>query len=135
MYGLTNYRKGDFDIFDPFKGFFDNMSADPCRTDIRDEGDRFIMESELPGFNKEDISVDISGNSLTLKAEHKAENEEKKEGKYIRRERSYGTYERSFDITGIDSDKITADYKNGILIMVLPKKQPEAPASKKLTIN
>ena len=65
MYGLTNYRKGDFDIFDPFKGFFDNMSADPCRTDIRDEGDRFIMESELPGFNKEDISVDISGNSLT----------------------------------------------------------------------
>ena len=106
MYGLTNYRKGDFDIFDPFKGFFDNMSADPCRTDIRDEGDRFIMESELPGFNKEDISVDISGNSLTLKAEHKAEN-----------------------------DKITADYKNGILIMVLPKKQPEAPASKKLTIN
>lgn len=111
------------------------MSADPCRTDIRDEGDRFIMESELPGFNKEDISVDISGNSLTLKAEHKAENEEKKEGKYIRRERSYGSYERSFDITGIDSDKITADYKNGILIMVLPKKQPEAPASKKLTIN
>lgn len=93
------------------------------------------MESELPGFNKEDISVDISGNSLTLKAEHKAENEEKKEGKYIRRERSYGSYERSFDITGIDSDKITADYKNGILIMVLPKKQPEAPASKKLTIN
>lgn len=78
MYGLTNYRKGDFDIFDPFKGFFDNMSADPCRTDIRDEGDRFIMESELPGFNKEDISVDISGNSLTLKAEHKAENEEKR---------------------------------------------------------
>lgn len=135
MYGLTNYRKGDFDIFDPFNGFFDNMSADPCRTDIRDEGDRFIMESELPGFNKEDISVDISGNSLTLKAEHKAENEEKKEGKYIRRERSYGSYERSFDITGIDSDKITADYKNGILIMVLPKKQPEAPASKKLTIN
>ena len=128
MYGLTNYRKGDFDIFDPFKGFFDNMSADPCRTDIRDEGDRFIMESELPGFNKEDISVDISGNSLTLKAEHKAENEEHKEGKYIR-------HERSFDITGIDSDKITADYKNGILIMVLPKKQPEAPASKKLTIN
>ena len=57
MYGLTNYRKGDFDIFDPFKGFFDNMSADPCRTDIRDEGDRFIMESELPGFNKEDISA------------------------------------------------------------------------------
>ena len=135
MYGLTNYRKRPFEIFDPFMGFFDNMSSDPCRTDIRDEGDRFIMESELPGFNKEDISVDISGKSLTLKAEHKAENEEKKEGKYIRRERSYGSYERSFDITRIDSDKITADYKNGILIMVLPKKQPEAPASKKLTIN
>ncbi|UKI16249.1 MAG: Hsp20/alpha crystallin family protein [Ruminococcus sp.] len=93
------------------------------------------MESELPGFDKEDITVDLNGNSLTLKAEHKAETEESKKGKYIRRERSYGSYERTFDIAGIDTENITADYKNGILTMVLPKKKPQAPASRKLTIN
>ena len=135
MYGLTPFERNFFDSVNDFDKAFAKSGVRACRTDIREDDDKFIMESELPGFNKEDISVDISGNSLTLKAEHKAENEEKKEGKYIRRERSYGSYERSFDITGIDSDKITADYKNGILIMVLPKKQPEAPASKKLTIN
>lgn len=135
MYGLTPFERNFFDSVNDFDKAFAKSCVRACRTDIREDDDKFIMESELPGFNKEDISVDISGNSLTLKAEHKAENEEKKEGKYIRRERSYGSYERSFDITGIDSDKITADYKNGILIMVLPKKQPEAPASKKLTIN
>ena len=71
----------------------------------------------------------------TMTAEHKAETEESKKGKYIRRERSYGSYERTFDIAGIDTENITADYKNGILTMVLPKKKPQAPASRKLTIN
>ena len=94
------------------------------------------MESELPGFNKEDITVDISGTSLTLKAEHSENNDEKdKNGKYIRRERSYGSYQRSFDITGIDADNIHADYRNGVLIMTLPKKKPDVPASRRLEIQ
>ena len=136
MYGLTNYRKGDFDIFDPFKGFFDNMSADPCRTDIRDEGDRFIMESELPGFNKEDISVDISGNSLTLKAEHKAENEEKKEGKYIRQERYAGACSRSFYVgEDVEPDQISAKFESGILQISVPKAAKKLPKSSSISID
>ena len=136
MYGLTNYRKGDFDIFDPFKGFFDNMSADPCRTDIRDEGDRFIMESELPGFNKEDISVDISDGYMTVSAEHSTENEEKDDkGNYIRRERSYGSFSRSFDISDVDADHISAEYKNGVLEMILPKTQTTKPETRRLTVG
>ncbi len=140
MYGLTPFEK-NFGIFDPFSGFDSGFFKDgahisACRTDIREEDDRYIMESELPGFDKKDISVDISGTSLTLKAEHSSENSEKdKNGKYIRRERSYGSYQRSFDITGIDADKITADYKNGILIMTLPKKKPDVPESRRLEIQ
>lgn len=82
MYGLTNYRNNENSIFDPFKDFFgglfsDDMSENSCRTDIRDEGDRYIIESELPGFNKEDISVDISDGYMTVSAEHSTENDEK----------------------------------------------------------
>jgi len=134
MYGLTPFERDFFNSFVDFDRAAAKSGVRTCRTDIKETDDKFIMESELPGFNKEDISIDINGNSLTLKAEHKTENEEKT-GKYIRRERSYGAYERSFDITGIDSDKISADYKNGILILTLPKKLPQAPASRKLTIN
>ena len=135
MYGLTPFERNFFDSVNDFDKAFAKSGACACRTDTREDDDKFIMESELPGFDKEDITVDLNGNSLTLKAEHKAETEESKKGKYIRRERSYGSYERTFDIAGIDTENITADYKNGILTMVLPKKKPQAPASRKLTIN
>lgn len=137
MYGLTPFGR-NYNIFDDFeKNFFkDGVPVSACRTDIREEADKFVMESELPGFEKEDIAIDVNGKSLTLKAEHKESFDEKnKSGKYIRRERSYGSYERTFDIAGIDTDKISAEYKNGILILTLPKKQPEAPASRRLQIN
>ena len=65
MYGLTPFEK-NFGLFDPFaaldNGFFkDGQRVNACRTDIREEDDKYVMESELPGFNKEDITVDISG--------------------------------------------------------------------------
>ncbi|WP_432649668.1 Hsp20/alpha crystallin family protein [Huintestinicola sp.] len=140
MYGLTPFER-TFGVFDPFaemgSGFVkDGKQFAACRTDIREEDDRYIMESELPGFEKQDISIDISGSSLTLKAEHSENMDEKdKNGKYIRRERTYGSYQRSFDISGIDADHISADYKNGILIMVLPKKKPDVPVSRRLEIQ
>ena len=138
MYGLTPFER-TFGIFDPFADFDSGFVGDgkrftACRTDIREDDDKFVMESELPGFDKKDISIDISGSSLTLKAEH-SENMDEKNGKYIRRERTYGSYQRSFDISGIDTEHISADYKNGILIMVLPKKKPDVPVSRRLEIQ
>lgn len=140
MYGLTPFDRRDFDIFDPFKSFDDDfMRADrfvPCRTDIKDEGDKYVCETELPGFNKEDIGIDINGKVLTISAKHETKNDEKDEkGKYIRRERSYGSYKRSFDLSGVDTDAIGAEYTNGILTLTLPKKQPEAPTSRRLEIK
>ena len=141
MYGLTPFGGTGFDLWNAFndfdKSFFgSNMPMNNCRTDIRDDGDKYVMESELPGFEKEDIKLDINGSQLTIAAEHSTNNDEKDEkGNYIRRERTFGTYKRSFDIGDINTDAITAEYKNGILTIELPKKAPEAPVARRLEIN
>ena len=141
MYGLTPFGGTGFDLWNAFndfdKSFFgSNVPMNNCRTDIRDDGDKYVMESELPGFEKEDIKLDINGSQLTIAAEHSTNNDEKDEkGNYIRRERTFGSYKRSFDIGDINTDAITAEYKNGILTIELPKKAPEAPVARRLEIN
>ena len=132
MYGITPFTSTNlFDAFDDFADRMPNM----VRTDIREEKDKYVLESELPGFSKEDIAIDIINGNLVLKAERRSSDEEKdKNGKYIRRERSYGSYSRSFDLSGIDSDHISARYKDGILTLDLPKKQQTVPESKRLAI-
>jgi len=140
MYGLTPFGR-NYDLFNLFndmdKDFFGgSMPMNSCRTDIRDEGEKYVMESELPGFEKEDIKLDINGSYLVISAEHNASNDEKDDkGNYIRRERSYGSYKRSFDISDVDADQISAEYRNGILTLDLPKKKPETPASRRLEIK
>ena len=112
------------------------MPMNNCRTDIRDDGDKYVMESELPGFEKEDIKLDINGSQLTIAAEHSTNNDEKDDkGNYIRRERTYGSYKRSFDIGDINTEAISAEYKNGILTIELPKKAHEAPVARRLEIK
>lgn len=140
MDGLIPFS-GSYSLFDAFndfeKSFFrDGMSVNACRTDIREEEGKYVTETELPGFGKEDITIDVSGRTLTLKAERRAsENEKDKEGRYIRRERSYGAYRRTFDISGIDAEKISAEYKNGILTLNLPKKQQQVTETRRLQID
>ncbi|MCI6889285.1 MAG: Hsp20/alpha crystallin family protein [Ruminococcus sp.] len=141
MYGLTPFEKSGFDIFNAFNDFEKNffggsMPVNTCKTDIRDEGEKYVMEAELPGFTKEDIKLDINGSYLVLTAEHKNEKDEKDDkGKYIRRERSYGSYTRSFDLTGVDTENISAEYMDGILKIDLPKKASEEPPVKRLEIK
>ncbi len=127
MYSLTGKFNSDI---------FNNMSANAFRTDIKDEGSHYVVESELPGFDRDDINVDISDGYMTVSASHRTENEKSSEdGSYICRERSYGSYSRSFDLSGVDSDSITAEYKNGILRMVLPKSKAEQSECRRLTVN
>ncbi|WP_295117637.1 Hsp20/alpha crystallin family protein [Ruminococcus sp.] len=141
MYGLTPFGRTGFGLWDAFndfdKNFFgDSMPINSCRTDIRDDGDKYVMESELPGFEKEDIKLDINGTQLTIAAEHSTNSDEKDEkGNYIRRERTFGSYKRSFDVSDVDTEAISAAYKNGILTLELPKKKPEEPVSKRLEIK
>ena len=106
------------------------------KTDIKDEGDAYLLETDLPGFAKEDIHLDLDDHYLTVKAERHADREAKDDnGKYICCERSYGSYSRSFDVTDIDTDAIKAKYDNGVLTLRMPKKAPELPHSKRLEIE
>lgn len=140
MFGMIPFERNDnniFDLFDNFqKQFFRNSNATlpAFRADIRDLGDKFVLEAELPGFNKEDISLDLKEGILTVKAEHKEEQEQQKQGEYIRRERRSGSFARSFDVSGINESGITAAYNNGILEVTLPKQAPVVPESRQIAI-
>ena len=119
----------------PF-GFFDAASLDEFKTDIKDEGDHYELEADLPGFEKKDIKLDINGDVLTVNAERHSEHEEKdKKGKYVRCERSYGSYSRQFDLSGVDAEKITAKYENGVLKLTMPKKTETLTKSHHLEIE
>ena len=106
------------------------------RTDVVDTGDAFKLEAELPGFDKEDIKIDIENDCLTVNAEHNSDKKEENEKKnFVKRERFYGSYTRSFDVSGINVDGIEAKYDNGILTLTLPKKAAEVPESRRLEIK
>jgi HSP20 family protein len=101
--------------------------------DIYEEEDKFVIKAEIPEVKKEDISINLENNVLTIKGERKMEKEEKKEN-YHRAERFYGMFQRSFTLPGIvDQDKIKANLENGVLTLEIPKKEEVKP--KKIEIN
>ena len=89
---------------------------------------------ELPGFQKEEISLDLKGDVLTVTAHHQEE-KETHTGKYLCRERRYGDFARSFDVSSVQQRGITAAYENGVLKLVLPKKSAVQPESSKIAIG
>ena len=139
MFGMLPFeRKSNDNLFDLFDDFFTKNSAalPDFRTDIKESGDNYILEAELPGFNKEDINLEVKDSILTISAEHKEEKEEKDEkGNYLRRERRYGSFSRSFDVTGVDEKNITAGYENGILTLTLPKAAPAVETAHRIAIG
>ena len=94
------------------------------KCDIYEKDGNYHIEMDVPGFDKKDISIEANDGYLTITAEKNNEDEEKNENKnYIRRERVYGKVERSFYLGDLDQDKIDAEFKNGILNIVVPKKE------------
>ena len=135
-------RTRNMTSFDPFR-VFDEMdrrfftgapAVSAFRTDVLDTGDAFKLEAELPGFKKEDIKIDIENDCLTISAVRNADNKEEKDN-YVKRERFYGSFTRSFDVSGINVDAIEAAYTDGVLTVTLPKKAAEVPASRRLEIK
>ncbi|MCL2077988.1 MAG: Hsp20/alpha crystallin family protein [Oscillospiraceae bacterium] len=137
MFRITPYKS--FDLLDAFRDFErdffgSEMPVTTCKTDIREEDGKFILDAEMPGFDKEDIKIDVEGERLCLTAERKNQSETK-ESSFIRRERSYGAYKRCFNIENVEADKIEAAYKNGVLTVTMPKKGEETPKARRLEIN
>ena len=117
------------------KRFWGDSVSNSFRTDITETNDAYKLEADLPGFKKEDIKVDIDDDILVIKAEHSEDKDEKNDnGDHIRRERYYGSYTRSFNVSEINVDGITAAYENGVLTLTMPKKAPVKPESKHLEI-
>ena len=116
--------------------FFGDRELTEFKTDITDEGDHYLLEADLPGFDKKDIHLDLDGDTLTVRAERHSKVEEKdKKDRVIRVERSYGAYSRQFDISAVDADHIKAKYDNGVLQLTLPKKEAVLPASRRVEIE
>ena len=142
MYSMTPFGRNNslsnfFDNFD--RHFFSDVNTpkfDSFRTDIREEGDHYVLDADLPGFDREDIHLELQGDVLTITAQHNNEKEDKdEEGKYLCRERSTSSFTRSFDVSGIDTEKITAAYDKGVLTLTLPKQTEEVPASRRIEIQ
>ncbi len=94
------------------------------RTDVIEKDNCYELEAELPGFNKEDIKIDLKNDILTISASHSENSDEKdNNGKYIRRERRTSSYQRSFRVKDLKAEDIIAQYRNGVLTVNIPKKE------------
>ena len=130
---MQNFEKEFFDF--PFLSFEDGMLSE-FKTDIIDNGNEYVLEADLPGFDKNDIKLDVDNNVLTIRAQRHSEHEEKdKKGKYVRCERSYGSYCRQFDLSGVDENGIKAKYDKGVLKLTLPKKDKPTDTGRRLEIE
>ena len=114
----------DFDLFDDIFGdsFFRKSESKMMKTDIREDKDNYVIDIDLPGFDKKNIKIDITDGYLTINAKVNNEDNETKKGKYIRKERYYGECSRSFYIGDeVKPENVKANFKNGILTLEVPK--------------
>lgn len=124
------------DFFSPFSSTHSSLKRselNSVKVDIYEKDEKIVLEAELAGVAKEDITVDVKGKILTLGAERKNDEEVTEENSY-RRERSYGSFERKFSLPfEVEADNIQANLNNGVLTLTINK--PEAQVAKKITIN
>jgi HSP20 family protein len=96
---------------------------------IKEDNENFEVEMAAPGMDKKDFKVELDGNVLTITSEKEIQNEEKDGERYSRREFSYQSFQRSFQLPKevVDAEKIEAKYENGVLRLVIPKKEEAKP--------
>lgn len=138
-------RNYGFDLFDDLfeDPFFTTPAKHPAntlmRTDIKDDGDNYMLDIELPGFKKEDIQAELKNGYLTVAATHQENSDEKdKNGKILRQERYTGSCKRSFYVgDALKQEDIHAAFENGVLKLQFPKEAPKAieEAPKYIQIN
>ncbi len=131
-----------FDVFnepffhDDFMAPFAGWKSDSFRVDVKETGEGYELTADLPGMKKEDISLSYENSYLTISASQQAEAEKKdEEGSYIRRERRMGSVSRSFYIDNIDESKVTAEFRDGVLRVELPKLQENVSRSTNIEIK
>ena len=123
------------DFFYPsvWEDFHSSLSDWNPTVDIYENDDQIVVKADLPGVEKKDIHVDVKNNMLTIKGERSSESESKKQNFY-HRERALGKFERSLTLPSkVDTEKINASYKDGVLKIEIPK--PESQKPKHITVQ
>jgi HSP20 family protein len=127
------FRRSVFDLA-PFWSR-EAVSAAAPAVDIAETEKAYEIAAELPGMDEKNIEVKFADGVLTIKGEKQEQKEEKKKDYYLS-ERSYGAFQRSFQVPdGIDADKIDASFKNGVLTVTMPKSVEAQKAAKKITVK
>ena len=129
MANITRFSPFD-DLLNEFsRGFWVRPVAAPAeaevkiKLDVKEDEKAYTVQAEIPGVRKEDIQVDVDGNQVSVRAELRKEKEEKKGEKVVYSERTYGMASRSFTLPlEVDDKAAKAEYKDGVLSLVLPKK-------------
>ncbi len=102
--------------------------------DVKERDDAYVIKTEMPGVNKDDVSITLENGVLTITGESKSEKEEKEGERVLRQERRYGKFVRSLRLgTQIDEKGVKASYKDGVLELILPKAEEVKP--KKITVD
>jgi HSP20 family protein len=134
--------------YDPFQGLrlFEDavtrLMSEPSAgrpwapaVDILETEDAITLRADVPDVKTEEIDIRVENNTLTMRGHRKFEKDEKVKG-YHRLERSYGEFVRSFALPNtVDSERVSADYKNGVLTISLPKKEAAKPRQVKIAVD
>ena len=106
------------------------------RVDINENEKNYVISAELPGVDKDNLHVTLEKGILTIEGSVEDESSEEKEGKTIRRERRYGKYSRSFNVgENVTEADIDANFKDGVLKLTVPKKEPSIPEKKRVNVK
>lgn len=140
-----NKRNNELDFFDDaFGGFFKPLFYEEkhhsMKTDIKETENSYVLDIEVPGFDKKDVNVSLENGYLTVSAQKKTceggetDEKNKKKENYIRRERSCSV-SRSYYVGDVDKEAVKAKYENGVLTIDIPKEKPALPESHNIVID
>lgn len=141
---ITRYSKNNRglslfdDFFDSMFSSMDNWSTRVPAVDVEENDKEYTVKAELPGFDENDVNLTVENHVLTLsgKVDEKNEEKDKDNRKYLVRERRVETFERSFSLPeGVDEENISAQFKNGLLTVTLPKTAEKASRKLEVKIN
>jgi Molecular chaperone (small heat shock protein) len=147
MFDMVPFRKTNKierrgDVFENFLDNFFNddfllpssFNAGSFRVDLKEDENSYLLDADLPGMDKDNIDINLQNNYLTISAKREDQVEENKDN-YVRRERCYGEFKRSFYFDNIDEENTKASFKDGILHLELPKKDKTKDEKKKINIE
>ena len=127
----------NMDMFGRRNPLYGKHAKEMMKTDVRETEDSYVLDIDLPGFQKDEISVELQNGYLTIQAAKGLDRDQKdQEGRYIRQERYSGTCSRSFYVGDVQPEEINAKYDSGILMLTLPKKdQQTLPTQNRIAIE